>query len=92
MNDEQRYLTRGKFLETKFERECFAEYAQTFSTVCVDAGFYHFPGEKWIGGLCAQVPEHFRFGIKVTDENAVWQLQRHRSGAPCARLPKIHRC
>lgn len=38
--DEQRYLTRGKFSEAKFERECLAEYAQTFSTVCVDAGYY----------------------------------------------------
>ena len=35
--DEQRYLTRGKFSEAKFERECLAEYAQTFSTVCADA-------------------------------------------------------
>ena len=34
--DEQRYLTRDKFSEAKFERECLAEYAQTFSTVCVD--------------------------------------------------------
>ena len=31
--DEQRYLTRGKFSEAKFERECLAEYAQTFPTV-----------------------------------------------------------
>ena len=66
--DEQRYLTRSKFSEAKFERECLAEYAQTFSTVCVDAGYYHFSSEKWIGGLCAQVPDHFRFGFKVTDE------------------------
>jgi hypothetical protein len=35
--DEQRYLTRNKFSETKFERECLMEYAQTVSTVCVDA-------------------------------------------------------
>ncbi len=31
--DEQRYLTRGKFSEANFERECFAEYARTFATV-----------------------------------------------------------
>ena len=31
--DEQRYLTRSKFSEAQFERECLAEYAQTFSTV-----------------------------------------------------------
>ena len=34
----------------------------------MDAGYYHFPSEKWIGGPCAQVPEHFRFGFKITDE------------------------
>jgi hypothetical protein len=31
---EQRYLTRGKFSEAKFNRECLAEYAETFHTVC----------------------------------------------------------
>ena len=66
--EEQRYLTHNKFSTAKFERECLSEYAQTFSTVCVDAGYYNFPSEKWIGGLCAQVPDHFRFGFKVTDE------------------------
>jgi len=29
--DEQRYLTRAKFSEAKFERECLTEYAQTCS-------------------------------------------------------------
>ena len=29
--DEQRYLTQSKFSEAKFERECLAEYARTFS-------------------------------------------------------------
>ncbi len=39
--DEQRYFTRGKFSEAKFNRSCLAEYAQTFHTVCVDAGYAH---------------------------------------------------
>lgn len=75
--EEQRYLTRGKFTEAKFERECLTGYAQTFSTVCVDAGYYHFPSEKWIGGLCAQVPDHFRFGFKVTDEITIKKFPNH---------------
>jgi hypothetical protein len=37
--DESKYLTRGKFSESKFERERLAEYAQTFKTVCVDAAY-----------------------------------------------------
>src|SRR2546430_1609697 len=66
--DEQRYLTRDKFSESKFNRECLAEYAQTFSTVCVDAGYYKFPSASYIAGLCEQVPEGFQFAFKVTDE------------------------
>ena len=36
--DESRYITRGKFAKSRFERDCLAEYAETFKTVCVDAG------------------------------------------------------
>ena len=36
---EERYLTRGKFSEAKFNRSCLAEYAESFPTVCVDAAF-----------------------------------------------------
>ena len=81
--DEQRYLTRNKFSEAKFERECLAEYAQTFSSVCVDAGYYKFPTEKWIEGLCEQVKSGFRFSFKVTDEIK----GRARGGAKRATFP-----
>lgn len=66
--DEQRYLTRHKFSEAKFNRSCLAEYAKTYRTVCVDAGYYQFPTEQYIAGLCAEVPDDFRFGFKVTDD------------------------
>jgi uncharacterized protein YecE (DUF72 family) len=66
--EEQRYLTRSKFSEAKFNRECLREYAETFSTVCVDAGYYQFPTEQYVSGLCGQVPDGFKFGFKVTDE------------------------
>lgn len=66
--DERRYLTRGKFSEAKFNRDCLAEYAETYRAVCVDAGYYQFPTEKYLGDLCAQVPEGFKFGFKVTDD------------------------
>lgn len=66
--DEQRYLYRGKFTESRFQRDSLEEYAQVFRTVCVDAGYYKFPSPEYIAGLCAQVPEHFRFVFKVTDE------------------------
>ena len=41
--DEQRYNYRGKFAETRFERDCLVEYAEVFKTVCVDAAYYQFP-------------------------------------------------
>ena len=65
--DESRYHTRHKFSEAKFERECLAEFAETFPTVCVDAGYYHFPSVKYLETLSSQVPQGFKFGIKVTD-------------------------
>lgn len=65
--DEAKYITRGKFSESRFERDCLAEYSETFPTVCVDAGYYQFPSEKYLAGLCSQVPAAFQLGIKVTD-------------------------
>jgi uncharacterized protein YecE (DUF72 family) len=66
--DEQRYFTRGKFSEAKFNRSCLSEYAQTFRTVCVDAGYYQFPTESYLSNLCQDVPDGFRFAFKVTDD------------------------
>jgi uncharacterized protein YecE (DUF72 family) len=66
--EEQRYLHRGRFAESRFERDCLTEYAEIFRTVCLDAGYYRFPSPEYIRGLCAQVPDGFKFGLKVTDE------------------------
>ncbi|MBI5801486.1 MAG: DUF72 domain-containing protein [Verrucomicrobia bacterium] len=44
--DEQRYHYRGKFAETRFERDCLVEYAEVFKTVCVDAAYYQFSSEN----------------------------------------------
>ena len=65
--EEQRYLTRGRFSNARFERECLTEYAETFPSVCVDASFYRFPGGKFLAGIHDAVPEDFRFSHKVTD-------------------------
>ena len=66
--DEQRYCYRGKFAESRFERDCLVEYAEVFKTVCVDAAYYQFPSEKYLTGLVSKVPADFRFGFKVTDD------------------------
>src|ERR1039458_6145687 len=66
--DSARYEWRGKFAQSRFEKNCLAEYAEVFKTVCVDAAYYTFPSVKYLEGLAAQVPADFQFGFKVTDE------------------------
>lgn len=65
--DRSRYEYRGKFAETRFNRDCLAEYAEVFKTVCVDAAYYNFPSRQYLEGMANQVPEDFLFGLKVTD-------------------------
>lgn len=69
--DEQRYVYRGKFAKSRFERDCLAEYAEVFKTVCVDAAYYDFPRREYLEGLARQVPDDFRFGLKVTDATTI---------------------
>lgn len=63
-----RYEYRGKFANTRFERDCLREYAETFRTVCVDGAYYAFPEESRLRELADQVPDNFRFAFKTTDE------------------------
>jgi uncharacterized protein YecE (DUF72 family) len=66
--DPARYEWRGKFAESRFEKNCLAEYAEVFKTVCVDAAYYKFPDQRYLSGLVNQVPQDFLFAFKVTDE------------------------
>ncbi len=65
--DRTRYEYRGKFAETRFNRDCLAEYAEVFKTVCVDAAYYTFPSQQYLEGMVNQTPDDFLFGLKVTD-------------------------
>src|ERR1700677_607368 len=65
--DESRYIYRGKFAMSRFEKNCLTEYAEVFKTVCVDAAYYTFPSVKYLEGLAEQVPADFQFAFKVTD-------------------------
>ncbi len=65
--DPARYEWRGKFAETRFNRDCIAEYAEVFQTVCVDAAYYSFPALQHLESLVSNVPPSFRFAFKVTD-------------------------
>src|SRR5665213_3784781 len=66
--DETRYVWRGKFARSRFEKNCLGEYAEVFKTVCVDAAYYTFPTIPHLEDLAAQVPSDFQFGFKVTNE------------------------
>lgn len=66
--DRERYVTRGKFAETRFERDCLGEYAEVFKTVCVDGAYYRFPDRRQLEKLVLQVSPDFLFAFKVTDQ------------------------
>lgn len=77
-----RYEYRGKVATKRFERDCLAEYAEVFKTVCVDAAYYTFPRREYLQGLVDQVPDDFRFGFKVTDNITIKKFPNHpRHGA-----------
>lgn len=85
--DEARYVYRGRFAESRFDRLCLAEYAEVFRTVSVDAAYYKFPDARYLDGLVAQVPSDFQFGLKVTDEITIKKFTRlprfgERAGQP----------
>ena len=68
-----RYFKEGppKILKGRFEKTCLAEYAQTFKTECLDAGFYQFPSQQMLEGYLSQVPSDFRLSLKVTEDITV---------------------
>jgi uncharacterized protein YecE (DUF72 family) len=83
--ERDRYVWRGRFSEARFERNCLAEFAQTFSAVSVDASYYQFFKPKTLDELAAQVPDTFRFAFKVCGDITLKrfpQLPRfgHRAG------------
>jgi len=75
--DPARYDYRGKFAESRFEKNCLTEYAEVFKTVCVDGAYYRFPDEKYLTALAAQVPADFQFAFKVTDEITIKKFPNH---------------
>jgi uncharacterized protein YecE (DUF72 family) len=70
------YEYRGKMAKSRFERECLKEYADVFKTVCVDAAYYTFPRSESLRALADQVPDDFRFGLKVTDALTIKKFPR----------------
>lgn len=85
-----RYEWRGKFAQSRFEKNCLVEYAGVFKTVCVDAAYYSFPGVKYLEGLASQAPANFQFGFKVTDEITLKKFPNLPRFGPRAGQPNEH--
>jgi uncharacterized protein YecE (DUF72 family) len=77
-----RYLTRGRFSQKRFQDECLGEYAETFPIVCGDFSFYQFPSEQYWRKLFGSAPAALRFAFKVPEDVTVKQFPKHpRYGA-----------
>ena len=72
-----RYLTRGKFSNKKFDSECLAEYGEIFPTVCGDFAFYQFPSPDYWRKLFGESPESLTFALKVPEDITVASWPRH---------------
>jgi uncharacterized protein YecE (DUF72 family) len=64
----ERYFTRGRFSQKRFEEHCIQEYAETFPIVCGDFSFYQFPSEDFWKKLFSASPAHLKFAFKVPEE------------------------
>src|SRR5712664_678474 len=85
-----RYEYRGKVAKTRFQRECLAEYAEVFKTVCVDAAYYTFPSQRYLESMASQVPDDFLFGLKVTDSITIKNFPNLDRFGELAAKPNEH--
>jgi uncharacterized protein YecE (DUF72 family) len=73
----ERYNTRGKFSQKKFDDTCLAEYAETFPVVCGDFSFYQFPSDEYWRKLFGSSPAALQFAFKVPEEITVKKWPTH---------------
>src|SRR5688500_14216602 len=83
--ERDRYVWRGRFSKARFERDCLAEFAQTFPAVSVDATYYKFFDRSALEALAAAVPDKFQFALKVCSDITLKQFPQlprfgHRAG------------
>jgi uncharacterized protein YecE (DUF72 family) len=72
-----RYLTRGRFSQKRFQDECLSEYAETFPIVCGDFSFYQFPSPEYWRRLFGSAPPALQFAFKVPEDVTVKQFPTH---------------
>ncbi len=67
----ERYTSRGKFSQKRFQAECLGEYAATFPIVCGDFSFYQFPSDDYWRRLFGSAPSSLKYAFKVPEEITV---------------------
>lgn len=72
-----RYMSRGKFSQKRFQSECLAEYAATFPIVCGDFSFYQFPSEAYWQRLFSSAPATLKYAFKVPEDITVKMFPPH---------------
>jgi len=82
----ERYQTRGKFSQKRFEAECLAEFAETFPIVCGDFSFYQFPSPEYWKKLFGAAPPGLQFVLKVPEEVTVAVFPKHARYGPRAGM------
>jgi uncharacterized protein YecE (DUF72 family) len=82
----ERYQTRGKVSQKRFEAECLAEFAETFPIVCGDFSFYQFPSPEYWHKLFTSAPPGLQFALKVPEEVTAEVFPRHARYGPRAGM------
>ena len=82
-----RYLSRGRFSQKRFEAECLNEYAETFPIVCGDFSFYQFPAPEFWAKLFGSAPKSLRYAFKVPEEITLKAFPTHPRYGPRAGEP-----
>ncbi len=72
--DEQRYVYRGKFAESRSEKNCLKEYAEVFKTVCMDVGYHRIPDHRCVEKLVVASAFGFFICFKMTDKITIKKL------------------
>ena len=80
-----RYATRGRFSQKRFEAECIAEFAETFPIVCGDFSFYQFPAPQYWERLF-NAARGLHFALKVPEDITVLEFPTHARYGPRAGM------
>jgi uncharacterized protein YecE (DUF72 family) len=82
----ERYMTRGRFAQKRFESECLNEYSEVFPVVCGDFSFYQFPSPEYWKRLFGSAGPDLLFAFKVPEDITVMEFPTHPRYGPRAGI------